>query len=475
MKTAFRRGVLLALFTTGWLGFSAWVLLAAPVGPASRARTALLSHLAAQDGSGEPSYTEEPPPPRTLWDRLSEGASALLRRHDPDAQAEAMQRLGVPAWHAARLRGRGVKVAILDSGFRGYRQALGKVLPARVKVKSFRRDGNLEARDSQHGILCGEVIHRLAPEAELLFVNWEPEQPAGFLEAVRWARREGAQIISCALIMPTWSDGEGGGSMHRALRAALGQGDRAGDGLMFASAGNTALRHWAGPYRPGKAGWHQWANAKLDNAIRPYAGDVSVELNGSGSASYELVVRDTTAKREVGRSRSLTAGGCFAAAVRFVSAPGHRYAARLRQLSKGRVREAQSGRLHLTVLGARLTYSNRAGSIPFPGDGAEVVAVAAVDARGRRHAYSSCGPNGSHPKPDLSAIVPFPSAFRPSQPFSGTSAAAPQAAGLAALLWSRNPSWSAQQVRAALEKAARSPGAGHDTEAGHGVVKLPLP
>jgi subtilisin family serine protease len=457
-----RRGLVLALVTAGWLSLSAWMVLAAPQTGTS---------------SGRFSPGEEPPVERTLWDRLSDSAHHLLRRHDQDPQREALQqslsRLGVPAWHQAGIGGKGVKVAILDSGFRGYQAALGKVLPARVTVKSFRRDGQLEARDSQHGILCGEIIHRLAPEAELLLVNWEAEQPAGFLEAVRWARRQGAQVICCAIIMPTWSDGEGGGSMHRHLRAALGTGNRSADGLMFVSAGNTAQRHWSGPCRPSKDGWHQWVNTRKENGIRPYGTDrVSVEMTGPGRSGYELVVVDTTVRQEVGRSRSTALDGYSSAAVRFLPRSGHRYAARLRRLEQD---PGKAGPIHLTVLGARLAYSTAAGSIPFPGDGEEVVAVAAIDTRGRRQVYSSCGPNGARPKPDLGAVVPVPSLWRPGQPFSGTSAAAPQAAGLAALLWSHNTGWTADQVRAALEKAAQSPAGRHSTESGHGAVQLPPP
>src|SRR5262249_31737815 len=99
-------------------------------------------------------------------------------------RARLLDHLGARPWRQAGQRGRGVKVAVLDSGFKGYRSFLGKALPERVQARSFRIDGNLEARDSQHGILCGEVIHTLAPEAELLFANWEPESPERFLDAV---------------------------------------------------------------------------------------------------------------------------------------------------------------------------------------------------------------------------------------------------------------------------------------------------
>lgn len=162
-----------------------------------------------------------------------------------------LARLGVERWHTEGFQGQGVKIAVLDSGFRGYQEYLGKGLPEKVAVRSFRKDGNLEARNSQHGILCGTVIHALAPKAELLFANWESDHPDHFLEAVRWARQQGAQIISCSVIMPSWSDGEGGGGVHKSLAAILGNGRVAGDLLCFASAGNIAQRHWSGTFHEG--------------------------------------------------------------------------------------------------------------------------------------------------------------------------------------------------------------------------------
>jgi subtilisin family serine protease len=385
------------------------------------------------------------------------------------ARAEPLGRLldqlGARAWHAAGYRGRGVKVAVLDSGFAGYQAHLGKALPARVEVRSFRRDHNLQARDSQHGILCAEVVHTLAPEADLLLANWECECPEQFLDAVRWARAQGARVVTCSLIMPTWSDGDGHGPIHEALARAVGGGDRPGDVLFFASAGNTARRHWGGPFHEGGDGWHAWARDAggpvRDNPVHPWGGErVSVELYWQ-SGAYEVLVQDATADQPVGRAR-----GAAHAVVAFQPQEGHAYSARVRLL------EAGSGPFHLVALGGGLGYSQAQGSIPFPGDGPEVVAVGAVDGQGRRWEYSSCGVQPAPLKPDLVAAVPFPSSWR-ARPFSGTSAAAPQAAGLSALVWSRHAEWTARQVRDTLRQAALPAADAHLWETGCGRIHLP--
>jgi subtilisin family serine protease len=376
--------------------------------------------------------------------------------------------LGALRWHAAGYRGQGIKIAILDTGFRGYRAQLGRALPDHVTVHSCRTDGDLEAKDSQHGILCGEVLHALAPDAELLLANWEPDRSDQFLEAVRWARRQGARILSCSLIMPSWSDGEGGGAVHAALADLLGSGSDREGVLFFASAGNTAQRHWSGPFHDSGHGFHEWQSGKEENELSPWGPQkISVELCWQTSADYDLYVYDRTGASEVAQSlaRNGTLRSC--AVARFVPQAQHAYVVRIR-LAHG-----PAGPFHLVALGAGLQFANARGSIPFPADGPAVVAVGAVSLDGRRMLYSSCGPNSSQPKPDLVAPVPFPSLWR-AQPFSGTSASAPQAAALAALWWSRYPSWTAAQVRAALCSSAHDLGPpGHDYETGYGLIELP--
>ncbi len=410
-----------------------------------------------------------------LSSHLSRAADATPDAMTADAagptreRTQLLQELGVPGWHAAGFRGLGVKIAILDTGFRGYQAHLGTALPRKVTTRSFRADGNFEARDSQHGILCAEVIHTLAPDAELLLANWDMDQPRQFLDAVRWAHDLGAKLISCSVIMPSWSDGEGHGPIHQELRRLLGPGNVAGDLLCFASAGNVAQRHWFGTFRRGADGWHEWAPGKTANIVEPWASGepVSVELYGHSGLSFTLSVTDAATGREIARGACRTAGEASWAVARFEPVADHRYLVRVRQA------EGRPGTFHLVALGGTLGTSTARGSVAFPADGPEVVAVGAVDHEGHRAVYSSCGSSNTLSKPALVAPVPFPSAWR-ARPFSGTSAAAPQAAALAALIWSRRPNWTAEQVRETLRKWARDLGpAGYDEETGYGEIRLP--
>jgi subtilisin family serine protease len=358
----------------------------------------------------------------------------------------------------------------LDSGFRGYAAHLGWALPQKIEVRSFRFDRNLEAKASQHGILCAEVIHAIAPEAELLFANWQPDHPQSFLAAVRWARDRGARIISCSVIMPSWSDGEGGGAFSRDLAEIVGTGDSPGDVLFFACAGNTAQRHWKGFFHPAPDGLHQWAPDETVNMLFPWqTEEVSVEIYSRGNSVYDAEVSDARTHERIGKSRA----GCEAdyawSWTRFQPRDGESYEVR------ARLRQGSPSEFNLVVLGGSLRYAVAAGSVSCPADGHAVVAVGAVTMDGDREPYSSCGPIARSLKPDLVAPVPFPSVWR-HRPFCGTSAAAPQAAGLAALYWSGHSTLPASHIRTVLDRSARDVGLiGDDCETGHGMIRLPSP
>lgn len=413
-------------------------------------------------------------PPRIVAPENDRPVRATSLRIPLEEPRPTTNDLGVARWHKQGFRGQGVKVAVLDSGFRGYRSALGTCLPKTVTAKSFRNDGELEARDSQHGILCAEVIHSLAPDAELLLANWEPDSPESFARAMAWAKSEGARVATCSVIMPSWSDGAGGGPVHAALRDILGDGSNPRDMLLAAAAGNLAQRHWGGTLQPNRNQYHQWNPGQHLNTIVPWGNErIAVELYGPLSCACRLQVFDSATGKlvqEADLQPEIADGRAWGqVAVRFDPEPRRKYEVAVRLL--GSSSEGQS--FHLVVLGGDLGLCTATGSIAFPGDGANVMTFGCVDERHQRLAYSSCGPNSVRPKPDFVAQVPFPLRFR-ERPFTGTSAAAPQGAALAAILMSRDPQMTPERIRTTLQNAALDLfQRGHDCETGYGLLRLP--
>ena len=214
-------------------------------------------------------------------------------------------------------------------------------------------------------------------------------------------------------------------------------------------------------FRPDVDGWHRWPNGSIDNVVTPWGDDVmSLELGSSGHA-FEVYAFDEGGK-QVGMAATDADGS--GAAVRFTPRYKAEYSLRVRSKS--------GGSFHVAALGAWLRQYRERGSIMFPGDGTEWLTVGAWE-NGRRAEYSSCGPNSMTQKPDVVAPVPFASRERLT-PFGGTSAAAPQAAALAALYWSRFPLATVAEVKAALRSAAEDVAAhGLDDESGWGLLRLP--
>ncbi len=108
------------------------------------------------------------------------------------------------------------------------------------------------------------------------------------------------------------------------------------------------------------------------------------------------------------------------------------------------------------------------------------MAVAASDQANKRAKFSCYGKELSVSAPGVQIMATTPTYKVPLNDhgypqnyafLQGTSMATPLVAGVAALVWSRHPEWTAKQVRQHLEKTAVDVGApGKDNESGFGVV-----
>jgi len=114
-------------------------------------------------------------------------------------------------WAWGGSTGRGVRVAVIDSGIEADHPALGTAVRGGVVVEVDRRtkaqvrlDPDPRPRDFfGHGTACAGIIHALAPEAELysvrVFSRDLSSKGLQFAGGLRWAIENGMQVVNLSL------------------------------------------------------------------------------------------------------------------------------------------------------------------------------------------------------------------------------------------------------------------------------------
>lgn len=112
--------------------------------------------------------------------------------------SEGQRLVGAPAWHKAGVDGRGVKVGVIDTGFDGYEQLLGRELPPRERVtaRSFRSDRRMADPEfpGKHGVAVSEVITDIAPGIHLYLAAFDTD--VEFRQAVDWMIEQKVDAIN---------------------------------------------------------------------------------------------------------------------------------------------------------------------------------------------------------------------------------------------------------------------------------------
>jgi thermitase len=110
-------------------------------------------------------------------------------------------------------------------------------------------------------------------------------------------------------------------------------------------------------------------------------------------------------------------------------------------------------------------------TLNYPAAYAEVVSVAATDNRDQRASFSNANSDVEIAAPGVNILSTKRGGGYVS--FSGTSMATPHVAGVAALIWGKNPGFTAAQVRSKLDTSVDDKGApGRDSSFGFGRVNL---
>jgi subtilisin family serine protease len=383
------------------------------------------------------------------------------------------------AWHAKGFTGKGVKVAVIDGGFRGLadRQAAGD-LPANIVTLDLCAGEFGTAED--HGTAVAEIVHEMAPDAQLYLVCVGTEVDLAAAEA--YAKSQGVSVINESLGWEGPYRDDGSGPIDAIVADA-----RANGILWVNSAGNEAQTHWSGTYASngfahqwsasgdigntfvwpngeaicGFLKWDEWPGGVSDFDL--YLGlsgpnvviAASEEEQGSGQPPYEEICARQTSGRDL---------------LVFWSIRG--YGVR------------SNPQLDLVSWSPPLEYQVAEGSIATPASSPAALAVGALCWQSHGlEPYSSQGPTvDGRVKPDLvghdsvsSATYGSYSGACPSA-FAGTSASSPEVAGAAALVKQAYPRFAPDQIKDLLMRSARDLGApGTDNVYGAGELQLPTP
>ena len=364
--------------------------------------------------------------------------------------SEGVQLTGAAAYQAGGLKGRGVKIAVIDLGFAGLStaQARGE-LPATVQKFDYTGTG-LES-GTNHGTAVAEIVYDMAPEAEIYLMKIADE--VDLERAKDDCIRYGIKIINHSIgwFNTNFYDGQG-------AVAEIAADARAHGVLWVNAAGNYAQKHWKGYSRDGNGnGWIEFSGSDEDLDIQVRGGEtVQLYLTWNdwpaSAQDYDLYLFNSSGQQVALSDRLQTGTEEPIEQLTYRAASSGTYKIKVKAYRVGSARE-----LALFSLNHDVQYPVPQGSIVAPADSASAIAVGAIHysnwATGPAEVYSSQGPTGDgRSKPDISGPDQVNTSVLGR--FMGTSAAAPHVAGAAALLLSETPSLSAGQLEARLKSQA---------------------
>jgi hypothetical protein len=404
-------------------------------------------------------------------------------RGQPDnVPGEEVQASLASALHAGGITGKGTRVAIIDGDFAGRaaRQASGD-LPTNVVTRDM-CGGNFGTGEG-HGTAVAEIVHEMAPDAQLYLICFDTIFDLATAEA--YVKSNGIKIVNFSI--EYFNEGRGTNDAGDPVDAIVA--DARANGILWVnSAGNDAQTHWSGTYVD--------ANGDTFNEFDPSKGNewnfFAVPAGGvfrgflkwdewpAATSDFDLVLVDSTGTiiplpanvqngtqpptEEVFFQNTSQSTAVFAWAIHGAHV-------------------TTSPRLDLTTVEtSSLKYQTPAGSIGDPASSPSAFAVGALCWQNNAlEGYSSQGPTvDGRVKPDISGHDSVSSAtfgpFSTACPsgFAGTSASAPEVAGAAALVKQANPGFSPAQIQAFLQKNATDIGAaGPDAQTGAGALRLP--
>jgi uncharacterized repeat protein (TIGR03803 family) len=410
--------------------------------------------------------------------------------------------LASAARSAFGVTGSGVRVGVLSDSvdFLSLVQATGDLGPVTVLL------GQSGVGHTGEGTAMLEIIHDLAPDAQLFFATAFNGQ-ASFAQNILDLRDAGCDVIVDDVFYLNESPFQDG-IIAQAVNSVTAAG-----GLYFSSAGNSGSKDagtsgtWEGDFVDGgpagdpigvSGSLHMFGGATYNTvtASGQYGGTLSwSDPLGASTNDFDLFVLDATGSTVVRSSTTSQTG--TQDPYEYISAvyAGERIVI-VKRSGVGRFLHLDTGRgrLSLSTAGATVGHSAATNAFsvaavpslsaypgPFTGGSANPLELFSSD--GPRHIFFNADGTAITPgdfsstggalrqKPDIAAADGVSTASPNFQRFYGTSAAAPHAAAIAALLLSYNHNLIPSQVRGALTSTSLDIGSvGFDRDSGAGLV-----
>ncbi|HET9516690.1 MAG TPA: S8 family serine peptidase [Actinoplanes sp.] len=423
---------------------------------------------------------------RHLTELSRHAAVAYVRRPEitvtEGTPGEGVKATRANRWHRNGLRGRGVKVAIIDNGFAGLAAAQRSGdLPSNVEIRSFCPSG---INGTNHGTAVAEIVHEMAPRAKL-FLICQGGGVAAFRNAMDYAYNRGVRVVNFSVAVPPTSRGDGTTTSLSTYEGVVKQATRRGM-LLVASAGNYGQVHWTGGTVDSDSDWWlEFGGGDELNDFTLAAGATAYiwlkwdEWPGTTN-DYDLFLFANG--QQVTKSASTQSAAAPGAPVETIVYRNTSSSAVRFSVAIQRYYAAPTRRFDLYVYGtSQLEHRVRKSSVIDPASFKPTLAVGAACVFNRNLAsYSAFGPSVAGTiKPDITApdSVGGRSYGRSSgcgTGFTGTSAASPHVAGAAALWLQAYPRLSVDRLRSALTSYAAPDGPrGKDNRFGSGHLRLP--
>jgi subtilisin family serine protease len=387
------------------------------------------------------------------------------------------------------IAGEGVKIAVLDNGFKDYKELQRRgELPKDLIIRDVSL--GMDTTDNDHGTKCAEIIFDIVPRATMHLIKVNVE--ADFGNAIKYCLDNDIKIISCSVGLSEFKSFIAG---MDPLDRNLDEGISNNRFLIIVAAGNEAGHSWFGSFHdPSGTGYtlfpsgNDFLSITLPKETKisliwddydPLTSRYCIEVYDQQDSFIEQsVFSGISGHGWVLQSAFPNSFGPGKFKIRIVkevdtTMPQGRNMRLIfdKGLPSGDVIDNPSDR-------------NPESSLCIPADGHKVLTIGAMNVAqytsGSIERYSSRGPTRDHwptntpgvMKPEIVAPSAVSTLLGGYRGFAGTSAAAPHVAAAAALLLSLNPAINMMDLKAKVISYARQVQSSPDNTYGNGILVL---